>query len=212
VITAHQLARFAIASFIIIVIPGPSVLFVISRGVALGRRAALATVFGNTVGAGLQGLLVVFGLGALVTRSILAYTVVKLGGALYLVYLGWSAFKNRKSLALDQSGDQREKGPRRIIREGFVVGVSNPKIIVFFSATLPQFIDRDSGSVTLQMLCLLAVFCTIGLVSDGLWGLLSGSVRGWFSGSPKRLEGLVGGGGVAIMGLGVRLAISGRHD
>lgn len=210
-ITAQQLVRFAIASFIIIVIPGPSVLFVISRGVALGRRAAIATVFGNAIGATIQGLLVVFGLGTLVTKSIFAYTVVKFGGALYLVYLGWSAFKHRKSLAVDQSSVAVKKGSSQIMREGFVVGISNPKIIVFFSATLPQFIERDRGSVTIQMLCLLAVFSVIGLISDGIWGLLSGSVRGWFAGSPQRLEGLVGIGGIAIMGLGVRLAITGRH-
>lgn len=207
-ISLHQLLSFALAAFLIIVIPGPSVLFVISRGVALGRRAALATVLGNTVGAGLQGLLVVFGLGALVTRSIFVYNVVKFGGALYLVYLGWQAFKNRKTLAVHQATFATAKRPKQIVREGFVVGVSNPKIIVFFSATLPQFIERDRGSVTLQMLCLLAVFCTVGLFSDGAWGLLSGSVRGWFAGSPKRLERLVGGGGIAIMGLGVRLALT----
>lgn len=180
----------------------------ISRGVALGRRAALATVLGNTVGAGVQGLLVVFGLGALVTRSIVIYNVVKFGGALYLVYLGWQAFRNRKTLAVDQTLVVAAKPPAQIIREGFVVGVSNPKIIVFFSATLPQFIERDRGSVTVQMLGLLAVFCTVGLISDGLWGLLSGSVRGWFAGSPKRLERIVGGGGMAIIGLGVHLSLT----
>jgi threonine/homoserine/homoserine lactone efflux protein len=211
VLSLHQLVSFAVAAFIIIVIPGPSVLFVISRGVALGRRAALATVLGNTVGAGVQGLLVVFGLGALVTRSIAMYNVIKFGGALYLVYLGWTAFKNRKSLALGQADAVTAKSARQIVREGFAVGVSNPKIIVFFTATLPQFIERDRGSVTLQMLGLLGVFCTVGLISDGLWGILSGSVRSWFAGSPKRLERLVGGGGIAIMGLGVRLALTRDH-
>ncbi len=207
-LSGHQLLSFAIAAFLIIVIPGPSVLFVISRGVALGRRAALATVVGNTIGAGVQGLLVVFGLGALVTRSIAVYNIVKFGGAIYLVYLGWTAFKNRKTLAMDHTEGQVAKSATQIVREGFVVGVSNPKIIVFFTATLPQFIERDRGSVTLQMLGLLGVFCSVGLISDGVWGMLSGSVRGWFSGSPKRLETLVGGGGVAIMGLGVRLALA----
>jgi threonine/homoserine/homoserine lactone efflux protein len=208
VISVHQFLSFAVAALLIIVIPGPSVLFVISRGVAFGRRAALATVLGNTVGAGVQGLFVVFGLGALVTRSIVIYNVVKFGGAIYLVYLGWTAFRNRKSLAVDQSSVLIAKPARQIVREGFVVGISNPKIIVFFTATLPQFIERDRGSVTLQMLSLLGIFCSVGLISDGLWGLVSGSVRGWFSSSPKRLEALVGGGGLAIMGLGIRLAIA----
>ncbi len=213
-ISSQQLITFALASFVIIVIPGPSVLFVISRGVTLGRRAALATVVGNTAGAGSQGLLVVFGLGAIVTNSIAAYNIIKFVGAFYLMYLGWSAFRNRTSLAVDHGsvgvGDA-SKSTREIIREGFVVGFTNPKIVVFFSATLPQFIDRDRGSVSAQMLVLLLIFETIGLLSDGAWGLLAGSVRGWFGRSPKRLETLVGGGGLAIVGLGVKLALSGRQ-
>jgi threonine/homoserine/homoserine lactone efflux protein len=208
VISVQQLLSFAVAAFLIIVIPGPSVLFVISRGVALGRRAALATVLGNTAGAGMQGLLVVFGLGALVSRSIVIYNFVKFGGALYLIYLGWQAFSNRKSLAVDQIAVVAAKGQTQIVREGFVVGVSNPKIVVFFSATLPQYIERDRGTVTVQMLGLLGVFCTVALISDGLWGLLSGSVRLWFAGSPTRLERIVGGGGLAIIGLGVHLALA----
>jgi threonine/homoserine/homoserine lactone efflux protein len=90
--------------------------------------------------------------------------------------------------------------------------VSNPKIVVFFSAVLPQFVDRSRGAVTVQMLILLAVFAAITIVSDGTWGLIAGSVRSWFHRSPKRLEQMVGLGGLSIMGLGVRLAISRHHD
>jgi threonine/homoserine/homoserine lactone efflux protein len=208
VLSGHQLASFALAAFLIIVIPGPSVLFVVSRGVALGRRAALATVAGNTLGAFAQGVLVAFGLGALVTRSQTLYAAVKLLGALYLLHLGWSAFRSRKELSSAFDVGVEAKSVRRIVREGFTVGVTNPKIIVFFSATLPQFVDRDRGSVTGQMLALLLVFSSIALLSDGAWGLLAGSVRAWFTGSPTRLEALAGGGGLCIMGLGMRLALS----
>ncbi len=203
---------FGLAAFIIIIIPGPSVLFVVSRGVALGRAAAIATVLGNTVGSGTQGVFVALGLGAIVTRSIAVYNVVKFGGALYLIYLGWSSFRNRKQLAIDQAASVEPKSVKRIIREGFTVGVSNPKVIVFFSATLPQFVNPKAGSVSLQMLSLLGVFCLIGLVCDSAWGLVAGSVRQWFAGSSARVERLVGAGGIAIMGLGVRLAISRRND
>jgi threonine/homoserine/homoserine lactone efflux protein len=212
VISFHQVVTFGLAAFIIIIIPGPSVLFVVSRGVALGRAAAIATVVGNTLGAGTQGVFVALGLGALVTRSIAVYTVVKFGGAIYLVYLGWSSFRHRKQLATNQAAAVEPKSVKRIIREGFTVGVSNPKVIVFFSATLPQFVNRNAGSVSLQMLSLLGVFCLIGLVCDSVWGMVAGSVRQWFVGSSARLERLVGAGGIAIMGLGVRLALSRRND
>lgn len=209
---AHRVAAFAVAAFLIIIVPGPSVLFVVSRGVALGRRAALATVGGNTLGAFTQGLLVAFGLGTLVSRSLLVYNAVKVIGAAYLVYLGWKAFRGRRGLARELDAAVEPKSARRIVREGFVVGVTNPKVVIFFSAVLPQFVDRSAGSVTLQMIVLLAVFSLIALCSDGAWGLLAGTVRTWFAGSPERLERLVGAGGLCIMGLGIRLAVSGRHD
>jgi threonine/homoserine/homoserine lactone efflux protein len=212
VIDLQRLAAFAVAAFIIIVVPGPSVLFVISRGVALGRRAALATVAGNTLGAGAQGLLVCFGLGTIVERSIVVYTIIKLVGAAYLVYLGWQAFRHRRELSAVFDGSVEARSTRRIVREGFVVGVTNPKVVVFFSAVLPQFVDRSNGSVVVQMMVLLLVFQVIATLSDGTWGLLAGTVRGWFARSPKRLERLVAGGGICIMGLGVRLAVTGRHE
>ena len=128
----HRLLAFAAAAFLIIVVPGPSVLFVVSRGVALGRRAAIATVLGNSLGALSQGSLVAFGLGAVVAKSIVAYTVVKFVGAAYLVYLGWNAFRERHVLAATLDRAVEPKSVRRIIREGFVVGVTNPKVIIFY--------------------------------------------------------------------------------
>jgi threonine/homoserine/homoserine lactone efflux protein len=212
VIDIDRVAAFAVAAFIIIVVPGPSVMFVVSRGVALGRKAALATVVGNSLGAFSQGVLVVFGLGAIVTRSVAVYNVVKFVGALYLIWLGFRAFRHRRELSTELDAAAEPKSARRIVREGFVVGVTNPKVVVFFSAVLPQFVDRSRGAVTVQMLILLAVFAAITIVSDGTWGLIAGSVRSWFRRSPKRLEQMVGLGGLSIMGLGVRLAISRRHD
>lgn len=211
-IDTHRVAAFAVAAFIIIVVPGPSVMFVVSRGVALGRRAALATVVGNSLGAFSQGLLVVFGLGALVAKSVAAYNIVKFVGALYLVWLGFQAFRHRHELSTELDAAAEPRSARLIVREGFVVGVTNPKVVVFFSAVLPQFVNRSRGGVTGQMLVLLVVFAAITIVSDGTWGLVTGSVRSWFRRSPKRLEQMVALGGLSIMGLGVRLAISRRRD
>ena len=207
-IDSHHVAAFALAAFLIIVIPGPSVMFVVSRGVALGRRAAMATVIGNTLGAFCQGLLVVFGLGALVAKSVAAYNVVKVIGAFYLIWLGFQAIRHRRESSTNLDTATEPKSARRIVREGFVVGVTNPKIVVFFSAVLPQFVDRTRGGVTVQMFILLVVFAIISILSDGTWGLIAGSVRVWVQRSPKRLEQMVGAGGLCIMGLGIRLALT----
>ncbi len=211
-IALHQAMGFALAAFIIIIVPGPSVLFIVSRGVSLGRRAGGATAFGNNLGTFTQGLLVAFGLGAVVARSIAIFTAVKFIGAIYLVWLGYAAVRDREALAGALDTTVEIKPIRRIVREGWVVGLSNPKVIIFFSAILPQFIVRSRGHVPLQMLQLLGIFFVIGIVCDSTWGMLAGTVRNWFRQSPKRLETMVGAGGLSIMGLGVRLALTGRHD
>lgn len=210
--TAEHLTAFALASFLLIVVPGPSVLFVVSRGVALGRRAALATVLGNAGGVYVQVLLVAAGLGAVVARSALVFDGVRLVGAAYLVVLGVRAVRQRRALAtvLDVAGTVRS--PRSLVREGFVVGVANPKAIAFFAAILPQFVEPGGAPVPVQMAVLGLVFVAIALVSDGAWGLAAGSARAWLSRSPGRLEALSGAGGLVMIGLGLRLAVTGRRD
>jgi len=210
VLDAHVVASFALASFLIIIVPGPSVLFVVSRGVALGRRAALATVLGNSSGALVQGLAVSAGLGAVVARSIAVYTVLKLAGAAYLVWLGVQAVRGRRELARRLDAGAAPASLARIVRDGFVVGVTNPKTSIFFMAVLPQFVVRSAGRVSLQMMVLCLVFFAVSLASDSTWGMVAGTVRTWFRGDARRLERLVGAGGLAIVGLGVRVAVTGR--
>jgi threonine/homoserine/homoserine lactone efflux protein len=211
-IDVHRLGSFMLLAFLIIVIPGPSVLFTISRGVALGRRAAVATVAGNCAGVYVQVIAVSLGLGSIVQRSITVFTLVKLVGAGYLVYMGVEMFRHRADLATALDLAVEPKPVHRIVREGFVVGLTNPKVIVFFAATLPSFVDPSRGRVPVQMAMLGLVFITIGFVSDSSWGLLAGTARVWLRRSPKRLAALGGAGGLAIIGLGVRLAVTGRHD
>lgn len=205
-----DLTAFAVAAAIIIAIPGPSVLFVISRGVVLGRRAALATVVGNCAGVYVQVAAVALGLGVVVERSAALYTAVKLAGAAYLVWLGVRTFVRRRSLAAALRGPVERTSDRRILREGFVVGVTNPKAAVFFAAILPQFTDPGLGHVPLQMLILGLVFILIALVLDGIWALLAGTARDRLAASPRTLETIGGAGGVVLVGLGVGLAVSGR--
>jgi threonine/homoserine/homoserine lactone efflux protein len=189
--TAH-LPEFVLTVFVLIVIPGPSVLFVVGRGVALGRRAALATVVGNAGGLALQALLVAAGVGSIVQESVTAFTVVKLVGAAYLVLLGLRMIRDRRRLSTVMDAAVEPKRVRRILREGFVVGATNPK-----------------GA----MLGLLGALCVgIALVSDSSWAIASGSIRLWLARSPRRLELLGGAGGLTLVGLGVKLVVSGRND
>ncbi|MFY9588096.1 MAG: LysE family translocator [Actinomycetota bacterium] len=211
-VAPDRLLTFALTAFIIIVIPGPSVLFVISRGVALGRRAAIATVMGNTTGVLVQVIAVAFGVGAIVQRSALVFDVMKIAGAAYLIFLGVRMVRERKALSGLLDVAVVPKSARRIYADGFVVGVTNPKAAVFFAAVLPQFADPARGGVPLQILVLGLVFAAIAVVSDSAWGVAAGSLRAWLARSPHRLERLGGAGGLAIVGLGLNLAFSGRKD
>ena len=207
-----HLLEFAITAFVLIVVPGPSVLFVVSRGVALGRRAALATVAGNTGGVLVLAVLVALGLGTLVERSDAVFTAIKLVGALYLVVLGVRMIRRRRPLADLADATQVPKGTRTIVREGFVVGLTNPKAVIIFTVVLPQFTDPARGHVPLQLLLLGGIFLTIGVVSDSAWAIAAGTARGWLAGSRGRLEAIAGAGGLVLIGLGVRLAVTGRRD
>jgi len=201
-------AAFTVASFVLVVVPGPSVLFVISRGVALGRKAAVATVLGNATGVYVQVLLVAVGLGSVISRSALLFNAIKLAGAAYLVYLGVQAIRERRKLSsvLDVA-DVRPT--RHLLREGFLVGLSNPKAAVFFAAILPQFVQEGGAPVGLQMAVLGVVSVVVAILSDSCWGIAAGSARAWLSASPRRLERLGGAGGVTMIGLGIGLAASG---
>ncbi|QNE19727.1 LysE family translocator [Kribbella qitaiheensis] len=210
--SAHHLIAFAITALIIIIVPGPSVLFIVGRALAVGRREAVLTMLGNTAGASVMLVAVSLGLGTLIAASAIVLTIVKLAGAAYLIYLGVHAFRTRKSLAAALAGEVKPGSARRVLRQGFLVGVTNAKTAVFFAAVLPQFVDKEAGSATLQILLLGLIFITIALCSDGLWALLAGTAREWFASSPRRLE-LVGGtGGLMIIGLGASIAVTGSKE
>lgn len=210
-VDSHLLATFAVASVLLIVVPGPSVLFVISRGVALGRKAALLTVLGNEAGVMVQVLVVAAGLGAVLERSAVLFDAIRFVGAAYLVYLGVQAVRHRRELStvLDVTATRPS---RHIFREGFVVGLTNPKIIIFFTAVLPQFVAPTAGPVPVQLFILGSLFALIALVLDSCWGMAAGTARAWLAGRPHRLERLGGAGGLVIIGLGARLALTGRRD
>lgn len=209
--TTHLLA-FTLTAFVLIAIPGPSVLFTVSRAIALGRTAGVATVAGNAVGTFAQVVAVAFGIGALVERSVAVFTVLKLAGACYLMFLGVQAIRHRRSLAAALGAEVERKTTVKMMADGFAVGATNPKVIVFFAAMLPQFVDRQAGHVPVQIIALGAIFAGIALLSDSTWALAAGTVRAWLSSSPRRLEALGGTGGLLMIGIGARLALTGRND
>ena len=199
---------FAIASFLIIIIPGPSVLFTIGRGISFGRKAALVNVAGNSVGMLTGSLAVAIGIGSFVQSSDIAYAVVGVLGGGYLIYLGYDAVKTRKHVAqaLVTKADPKPMG--QLFRQGFVVGFLNPKSLVFFAAILPQFVDRSQGQVILQMIFLAMIFFVIAVLSDGTWGIVAGTARHWLAGTPTRIEKISGAGGFVIIALGISVIIS----
>jgi threonine/homoserine/homoserine lactone efflux protein len=207
-----HLVAFLATVYVLILIPGPSVIFTVSRGVALGRRAALVTVLGNTSGLFCQLVIVVIGLGAVLASSDAVFTTLRLIGAAYLIFLGARSIRDRRRLAQALSPvAPGQSGDGKIWREGFVVGFTNPKGLLIFTAVLPAFIDHSVGHATLQLATLGIVCVAVALVSDSSWALTSGSARAWLGRSPKRLERLSAGGGLAMVLLGLWLALNGRR-
>ena len=213
-VPANHVLAFAAVITVLIAIPGPSVLFTISRALTVGRRAALLTVVGNELGLCVQVVAVAFGVGAVLQRSAQVITVIKLAGAVYLVFLGVQAIRHRRSMAEALAARVTPVRPLRAIRDGFVVGVANPKTIVFFIAGLPEFTTTAPGHlpVPAQMLILGALFPVIALVLDSAWAAIAGTGRQWLVGSPRRLALIGGTGGLVMIGLGVSIAATGRKD
>lgn len=212
-IGVDQLLGFGLAAVVLIVIPGPSVVFVVGRAVSYGQRVALASVLGNTAGLFCVMALVCAGLGAVVAESQLVFTVIKLAGAAFLVWLGVQALRHRHDLHLG-AGVPVVVGGWRAFRQGFVVGVSNPKGFLIFAAMLPPFVDRTTGAapVPVQMFELGALAVLIGLVCDTTWALAAGRARDWFVASERRGSVLGAIGGTSMIGLGVGMALTGhRH-
>ncbi|HYU84243.1 MAG TPA: LysE family translocator [Kribbellaceae bacterium] len=209
--TSHVPA-FMVAALVIIVIPGPSVLFTVGRALSYGRREALLTVLGNGLGATVVAAAVAVGLGAVIAASAVVLTVIKLAGASYLIYLGVRAFRERRSLAQALAVRPEPARSKRVLRQGFMVGLTNPKTAVFFAAVLPQFTDPAAGPLAVQTLVFAAIFLPLAIISDSTWALLAGAARSWFARSPRRLE-LVGGtGGLMIIGLGATVAVTGTAE
>lgn len=203
IVVPSRIWEYFIAAVVIVLAPGPSVLFVIARAIAWGRVTAVATVIGNVTGAFTLSVVVAVGLGPILQRSEIAFISVQVLGGLYLVYLGITAIKQSQIHANDitNQGDIRPS-KWRSMREGFWVGALNPKGIVFFAAILPQFVDREAGNITSQLILMGAIFALLALFFDSGWGILAGTIRNWLATELKRLVLMRMTGGVVMIILG----------
>lgn len=208
-----QWLAFVVASALFIQVPGPSLLFTIGRALTVGRREALLSVVGNALGVVTQVLAIAVGLGAVVATSAGVYGALKVVGAAYVVWLGVQAIRHRgdaRLAMLSVADDLPSTRPRarRSLRIGFVVGLTNPKTLVFFVAFLPQFVDEAAGHTGLQLAVLGLVFGAMAVVSDGAWALAASRARDWFARRPARLDAMGAAGGVMMIGLGAAMAAS----
>jgi threonine/homoserine/homoserine lactone efflux protein len=204
-----SLLGFVAAALVVLLIPGPGVLYVVARSVSQGRRAGLVSVLGLSAGALVHVAAAAAGISALLLASATAFGMIKALGAGYLIYLGVRTLFGRRSAERLEAPAPRSL--RRLFAQGVVVNVLNPKIAVFFLAFLPQFVEPSRGPVPQQVLILGLIYLALGLITDGAYAMLAGSARQWLGGQVMRgpLPRYVSGG--IYLGLGVGTALTGRR-
>lgn len=198
---------FATAAIVVLLIPGPSVLYIVSQSVEHGRRAGLLAVVGVHIGTLVHITAATVGLSALLVSSATLFDAVRLVGAAYLIVIGARAVLGRGQAPSLQAPAAREMRPGRIVRWGILVNVTNPKTALFFFAFLPQFVRPGDGPVALQMAVLGLTFLVLGLITDGTWALVSGSAAGWVRARPAigSMQRVIT--GCIFIGLGVATAM-----
>ncbi len=202
--STSNLLGFLVLAIVIIVVPGPSVLFAIGRALVLGTKLAVLSVLGNALGVGLQIVVVSLGLGVLIQQAPALFFVIKIVGALVIAYLGIKAVLDRGKLQL---ADEKSSSSRAVIQQSIVVGITNAKTFVFFVAALPSFVSPEDGNPIIQMLFLGLIFSIIGIASDMVYAVAAGKARDWLSTSEKRLANFRGIGGLALTLLGLYMLL-----
>jgi threonine/homoserine/homoserine lactone efflux protein len=200
------LALFVVAALVLLLTPGPAVLYIVARSLDQGRRAGLVSVLGVHLGTFVHIAAAAAGLSALLAASATAFEIVKYLGAAYLVYLGVRRFLDG---ARPTRGDGDTADLRRAFLDGVVVNILNPKTALFFLAFLPQFVDVSRGRVGIQILGLGLIFVALGLVTDGLYAVGAGSAARWLRGSPRFLASERWIAGTMYVGLGVAAGLAG---
>ena len=208
--TIATLLLFLGASMALTIAPGPDNIFVITQGLARGRRAAVITAWGMCSGVTVHTLAAAAGISALFYSSALAFQAVKYAGAAYLLYLAWQVLRERGSLTATAAGDSSGPGGAALFRRGFIMNVLNPKVAIFFLAFLPQFTVREAGNIPVQRAVLGLIFMAQALVIFTLIGFFSGSVGGWIQRRPKAGMYFNWLAGAIFAVLGLRLALAER--
>ena len=200
-VVPSRIWEYVVTAILIILAPGPTVLFVIARAISWGRVAAVASVLGNNVASFLVSLLIALGLGPILQSSTIAFVSVQVAGGLYLIYLGIQAIRHSEIHAGDMTNVVGSKPTFfQSAKDGFIVGALNPKVWVFMAAILPQFVDREAGHVTSQLILMGAIFAGLAFCSDTTWGIIAGTIRKWLATETKRLVRMrVTGGAVMIL-------------
>jgi threonine/homoserine/homoserine lactone efflux protein len=205
--TVEALIAFLVTAGIIIAVPGPSVVFAVGRTLNLGRKPGLATVVANAAGTGVWILVSAFGLSAVLEVFPEFLKGLQIFGVLYLAYLGIkSVLGARKSATLSENNQEQTIPLRQIFREGFVVGITNPKVAVFFTAILPQFINPE-GSFLVQFLLLGLLFEILGIMGDSVWVLGAAWFRNWILSEPTRMRAISAIGGALIVAVAIWLGL-----
>src|SRR5215470_7239227 len=200
-ISHSSLLLFVTGAAILLAIPGPVVMYVVSRSIGQGRSAGLVSVMGTVVGTLCHVAAATLGLSAVLASSALAFQFVKYLGAAYLIYLGIKTLRSGDQQMLAEAGN--ETSLPRIFGQGFLVNLLNPKTALFFLAFLPQFVDPALGHVTLQILQLGVLFALMGWCSDSIYAVIAGTVAERIRGSLRlrRIQRNVSGGGLIALGL-----------
>jgi threonine/homoserine/homoserine lactone efflux protein len=205
-----SLAVFLVAALALLLVPGPAVVYIVARSIHEGRRAGLVSVLGIHVGTLVHIAAATVGLSALVASSAVAFTAVKIAGAVYLVGLGlWTLFARGAERDVVLGG---ERNLRRAFAQGIVVNVLNPKTALFFLAFLPQFVEADAAHPAVQIAILGVLFAVLGLITDSLWALAAGTAGGLLRRSRRFARGQRYVTGTVYIGLGVATAFGGSND
>ncbi len=206
------LALFALASAALIAVPGPAVIYVVARSIEGGRRAGLVSMLGIEAGGLVHVAGAAVGLSAVLASSATAFTVVKVAGAAYLVWLGVRRLvaSTRPTPSAPEGDVPAPRAGRRLFLEGVLVNVLNPKVAIFFLAFLPQFVDPAAGAVALQVLVLGVVFLTVAVLCDGAWAIVAGAAATRLRSSARARAWLDRVSGVVFLGLGAAAALAGE--
>ncbi|HUR87655.1 MAG TPA: LysE family translocator [Ramlibacter sp.] len=200
-----EISLFIVAAALLTVAPGPDIIYVLTRGIAQGRRAGIAAALGFATGCIFHTVLAAVGIAALIRSSPLAFDVVRYAGAAYLVWIGIQALRHRSSFSMDGGGDV--KALAAIYKQSVIGNMLNPKVTLFFLAFLPQFVNTEAGHVGGQMALLGAIFMLQTAVIFSAVGVFAGAIGGWMRRKRAIGERLNVFAGITFIALGIRVAL-----